>query len=126
MSIGTDMHPSASPIELTSRDMVHLTFIEANGTRHETKAEAGISVMVAARDRDISGILAECGGSMSCATCHVHIDPAWLPRVGAPDEMESAMLEMAIDPDETSRLSCQVLLTDELDGLVVHLPASQL
>ena len=106
--------------------MVQLTFIEANGTRHETNADAGISVMVAARDCDISGILAECGGSMTCATCHVHIDPAWLDRVGAPEGMESEMLEMAIDPNETSRLSCQVILTDALDGLVVHLPASQL
>ena len=106
--------------------MVQLTFIEANGARHETSADTGISVMVAARDCDISGILAECGGSMSCATCHVHIDPAWLDRVGTPDQMESEMLEMAIDPDETSRLSCQVILTDALDGLIVHLPATQI
>jgi 2Fe-2S ferredoxin len=106
--------------------MVHLTFIEANGARHEAGVQAGVSVMAAARDCDISAILAECGGSMACATCHVHIDPAWIGRVGTPDENESAMLEMAIDPDETSRLSCQVILTDALDGLVVHLPASQL
>jgi 2Fe-2S ferredoxin len=121
-----DQAASTSSTGTKSRDMVHLTFIEANGTRHETSADAGISVMVAARDCGIPTILAECGGSMTCATCHVHIDPAWLHRVGTPHEMESEMLEMAIDPGETSRLSCQVILTDELDGLVVHVPASQI
>ena len=73
--------------------MVQLTFIEANGTRHETSADAGISVMAAARDCDIAGILAECGGSMTCATCHVHIDPAWLDRVGTPEGMEIEIVD---------------------------------
>lgn len=81
--------------------------------------------MRAAINGDIGGILADCGGAMTCATCHVYIDPAWLPLVGAADETEQAMLEAAIDPTENSRLSCQVVLSDAYDGLIVHVPKSQ-
>jgi len=106
--------------------MVNIVFVQANGNRRELMAETGDSVMTVALNNDVRQILADCGGAMSCATCHVHIAREWLDRVGAADADEQAMLEMAIDPDETSRLSCQVVLTEELDGLVINLPASQI
>ena len=73
----------------------------------------------------IDGVLAECGGSCSCATCHCYVDEAWFEKVGEADGTEKIMLEMAIDPQPTSRLSCQIKVTEELDGLVVRLPESQ-
>jgi 2Fe-2S ferredoxin len=103
-----------------------INFIEADGAAHAVQGELGESVMEAARRNNIDAILADCGGSMSCATCHVHIDPAWWDRVGPPREAEEIMLELAIDPDETSRLSCQIEVRAELDGVVIHLPRSQL
>jgi 2Fe-2S ferredoxin len=106
--------------------MVNIVFVEANGARKQVSVPAGDSVMAAALANDIKQILADCGGAMSCATCHVHIAPEWLDRVCTADADERAMLEMAIDPDETSRLSCQIIVTDDLDGLVVNLPVSQL
>jgi ferredoxin, 2Fe-2S len=106
--------------------MVSITFIEVSGKTLNVPAEIGESVMKAARNGDVDAILADCGGSLSCATCHVHVAPEWWDRVGAPSETEREMLEMAIDPDETSRLSCQIEITEALDGLVLHLPKSQL
>ena len=81
--------------------------------------------MEGARSNDVPGIVADCGGCMSCATCHVYIAPEWLDRVGRAQKDEEAMLELAIDPQENSRLSCQVIVTSELDGLVVHIPEAQ-
>jgi 2Fe-2S ferredoxin len=106
--------------------MVRVTFIGADGTAREVATEAGQSVMRAAVESGIGGILGDCGGALSCATCHVHVSPKWMDRVGCPGDNEAVMLEMTIDPDETSRLSCQIILGDELDGLVVRLPHSQL
>ena len=81
--------------------------------------------MDGAVNNGIDGILAECGGAMSCATCHVYIDDAWVSKVAAPTEMEQEMLEVVSNPKETSRLSCQVTVTNEMEGLKVHLPESQ-
>ncbi len=81
--------------------------------------------MQLARKSGFAGILAECGGVCSCATCHVHIDKAWMPKLSEMEELEKDMLEFAEDVDDTSRLSCQIKVTDELDGLVVHVPESQ-
>ena len=81
--------------------------------------------MLAAVNNNVPGIVAECGGACSCATCHVHVDPDWYDRLPPPQDMEKDMLEFAIDPDETSRLSCQISITEELDGLVVRTPESQ-
>ncbi len=81
--------------------------------------------MRVARRNDFSGIVAECGGLCSCATCHVHIDPAWLPKLPPREELEVEMLDFAEGVDASSRLSCQITITPELDGLIVYVPESQ-
>ena len=83
------------------------------------EGDAGDIVMELARAQGIDGIDAECGGGCACATCHVHVDPAWMAKVGPPSEIEQDMLEFDGEVSETSRLSCQIELTDELDGLRV-------
>jgi 2Fe-2S ferredoxin len=89
-------------------------------------AAPGTTVMEAAVDNDIEGIVAECGGACSCATCHVYVDSAWSGRLPQPDAQEDGMLDCVLDRHASSRLSCQIVLTDELDGLVVHVPDAQL
>ncbi|MCL4166318.1 UNVERIFIED_CONTAM: hypothetical protein GTU68_009229 [Idotea baltica] len=81
--------------------------------------------MEGAVNNGIDGILAECGGALSCATCHVYLDEAWVDKVEAVSEMEKDMLEVVSSPKENSRLSCQILMKDELEGLTVHIPESQ-
>ena len=105
--------------------MPTVTFIAADGSQHEVKASPGVSLMQAAIDNGIEGIVAECGGACSCATCHCYVEDEWKSKTGQPHDMESAMLECVLDPKPNSRLSCQVILTDALDGLVVTLPESQ-
>ena len=105
--------------------MAKIIYISSDGATTEVEAQNGISVMQAAVNNGVPGIVAECGGACSCATCHVHVDPAWYPRLPEPQGTERDMLEFVIDPRETSRLSCQIKITDELDGLVVHTPVSQ-
>ena len=100
-------------------------YIENNGTEHEIHVENGVSVMQGAVDNMIDGIIAECGGACSCATCHCYVDEAWFDKVGAAEEMEQDMIDCAMEPQQTSRLSCQIMVSDELDGLVVRLPESQ-
>ena len=103
---------------------VHM--LQANGTRHTLAARSGRSLMQAAVDAGIDGIAADCGGCLSCATCHVFVDPAWMAQLPPPNHDERAMLEMTAAPAlPTSRLSCQVELTAALDGLVVQLPPTQ-
>jgi len=96
-----------------------VTFIQPDGTRQDVDAELGYSVMEAATLNGVAGIEAECGGACSCATCHVHVDPAWLDKLPAMEPMEDAMLEAANDRQANSRLSCQLEVTAEFDGLVV-------
>ena len=105
--------------------MPKITYIAADGTESVVEAKIGQSVMLTAINNNVPGIVAECGGACSCATCHVHVDPAWYEKLPAPEDMEKDMLEFAMDPDETSRLSCQIKVTEELDGLVVRTPESQ-
>lgn len=105
--------------------MIKITFIEANGTVHETEAEAGATVMETAIRNGVPGIVAECGGACTCATCQVYVDPKWFEVVGEPSMMEEDMLDFAFDVQPTSRLSCQVKVTDALDGLVVRVPERQ-
>jgi len=100
-------------------------YIEADGTEYEADVIVGTTVMQGAVDNMIDGILAECGGSCSCATCHCYVDEAWFKKVGEAGSTEKIMLEMAMDPQPTSRLSCQIKVTEELGGLVVRLPESQ-
>ncbi|MCU1692379.1 MAG: ferredoxin [Frankiales bacterium] len=106
--------------------MVHVVYLDPQGGRHELEGETGSSVMDLATKNGVPGIVAECGGFMNCASCHVYVDDTWAERVGPPPEEEGEMLEGALSPQlPTSRLSCQVPLTDELDGLVVRVAPEQ-
>lgn len=100
-------------------------FISHDGSEQEIHVAAGTSVMHAAVDNGVSGILADCGGSCSCATCHCYVDEQWVEKVGEADEVEAQMLDFVMEPQPNSRLSCQIIIDDELDGLIVRLPASQ-
>ena len=105
--------------------MPKLIIIENDGTRHELEAAPGSTVMENAIRKSINGILAECGGACACATCHVYVDEAFADKAGKPDPMEEDMLDFAYDVRPTSRLSCQIRMTDALDGLTVHIPERQ-
>ncbi|WP_281783673.1 2Fe-2S iron-sulfur cluster-binding protein [Sinimarinibacterium flocculans] len=105
--------------------MTTITFIQHDGTRHDVEATPGESVMQAAKNENLPGILADCGGACACATCHVVVDGAWASRLPPATEVESQMLEFTADKRETSRLSCQLRIDAELDGLIVHIPAEQ-
>jgi Ferredoxin len=106
--------------------MPRITFIEHDGTEHRLDVATGQSVMQAAMSNNVPGIIADCGGSCSCATCHVYVDPGWRDRVQPPSSSEKDMVECALHVQETSRLSCQIKVVDELDGLVVRIPESQI
>jgi len=105
--------------------MPQITFVSHDGNKQEVNVASGTSVMQAAIDNGIDAIVAECGGACSCATCHVYVDEAWVDKVPAAGDVEKDMIECVLDPQETSRLSCQVLVGDDLDGLVVRLPEKQ-
>ena len=105
--------------------MVTINYIDADGTTRTVEAEEGSTVMEAAVRGDVPGIVAECGGACACATCHVYVDEAWTELVGAPSPMEEDMLDFAADVRPTSRLSCQIRVRPELDGLVVRTPKQQ-
>lgn len=104
--------------------MPRIVFREPDGSERHVEADEGMSVMRAAVEHDVPGIVGECGGSMTCATCHVHVDDAWLNRVGPPSEEESFMLEFADDVRPQSRLSCQIAMRPDLDGVVLSVPAT--
>lgn len=106
--------------------MARINYVTHDGKTYAVDADDGISIMEAAQNNGVPGILADCGGCMSCATCHVYIDPEWLDTVGKAESDEEAMLEAAIDPRENSRLSCQVKASATLDGLIVHIPKTQI
>ena len=105
--------------------MAKITFIDAAGAARSVEAENGSTVMEAAIRNSIPGIEAECGGACACATCHVYVDEAWTDKVGKPQPMEDDMLDFAFDVRPNSRLSCQIKVRAELDGLVVTTPAKQ-
>ena len=106
--------------------MPKVTYIEHDGTETTLEAASGDSVMETAIAGGVDGIVAECGGSMMCATCHCYVDDAWIERTGTRSEGEDDMLESAVcEVKPTSRLSCQIAMTPELDGLIVHLPEEQ-
>ena len=106
--------------------MAKITYIEFDGTSHVVDVSPGMSVMEGAISNDVPGIEAECGGACSCATCHVYVDPMWAEATGSRQHMEAGMIESAMDLQETSRLSCQIEVSDKLDGLIVRLPELQL
>ena len=105
--------------------MPKVTYIEFDGATHQVEAQLGETMMEAALKNGVSSIVAECGGSCSCATCHVYVDEAWREKVGAPTPMEEDMLDFGFDVRPNSRLSCQIKVSDELDGLVVSTPERQ-
>ena len=105
--------------------MPKITYIDFTGTERTVEGKVGDSVMETATTNDLPGIDADCGGACACATCHVYVDDAWTALVGKPEELEAEMLDVADEVRETSRLSCQLKITEEMDGLVVHTPESQ-
>jgi len=105
--------------------MPKITYIEHNGKEHVVDVPVGWSVMEGAVKNLIPGIDADCGGACACATCHVHVDPAWVNKIPPKQDMEETMLDFAQELTETSRLSCQIKVGPELDGLVVRMPKSQ-
>ena len=105
--------------------MPKITYIEHDGSHHTVDAEIGSTVMETALRNDIASIVAECGGSCTCATCLVHVDDAWSATVGPPSAEEEEMLDSAFEVKPTSRLSCQIQVTEEMDGLIVRTPAYQ-
>jgi len=105
--------------------MVLVRFIQADASGQDIDIEPGISVMEGAVRAGVDGIDADCGGAVSCATCHVHVAPEWMGRLAPPDAEEREMLEVATGVDETSRLSCQIRVAADLAGLVLYVPATQ-
>ncbi len=105
--------------------MTKLIYIAHDGKRFEVEAENGSTVMENAIRNAVPGIEAECGGACACATCHVYVDEAWMPALGEPETMEDDMLDFAYEVRPNSRLSCQIKMHDELDGLVVTVPERQ-
>lgn len=105
--------------------MPKLTIIAYDGTPFEIDAQVGSTVMENAVRNSVPGIEAECGGACACATCHVYVDEAWSDKVGSPEAMEEDMLDFAFDVRPTSRLSCQIKMTADLDGVVVRVPEKQ-
>ena len=105
--------------------MPQVTFIAFNGTRHVVDAVSGLSLMQTALDHNVPGIDGDCGGQCSCATCHVFVEPDWTARTGPRSAHEDEMLNFAAELRDSSRLACQIQLTDALDGLVVSMPEGQ-
>tara|TARA_Y100000590_G_scaffold82095_1_gene91434 strand:+ start:556 stop:876 length:321 start_codon:yes stop_codon:yes gene_type:complete len=105
--------------------MPKITYIEHNGKKHEIDVPKDLTVMEGAIQNNISGIDADCGGSCACATCHVYVDEKWLNKLPKKENAEQDMLDVAFEPKKNSRLSCQIVVSDKLDGLVVKMPSKQ-
>ena len=105
--------------------MPKITYIEHNGKSHTINVANGLSVMEGAVQNNISGIDADCGGSMACATCHVYVKEGWFNKLPRKEDGEEDMIDMAYEPNKYSRLSCQLTVSDELEGLTVKLPEKQ-
>ena len=106
--------------------MPRVTYVQPNGQPKVVDVPAGTTVLEAAVDHDVAGIVAECGGACSCATCHVYVDPDWLDKLPTPDAQEDGMLDCVLDRRANSRLSCQIVVKNELDGLVVRVADEQI
>ena len=105
--------------------MPKITYKDKDGVSKTIEVENGLSVMEGAIQNDIPGIDADCGGAMACATCHVYVEEKWLDKLPKPEEGETDMIDMAFEPKKNSRLSCQITVTDDLDGLIVTTPEKQ-
>jgi 2Fe-2S ferredoxin len=105
--------------------MPKVTYIQFDGSESVIDVKPGLTVMEGAVKNNVRGIDADCGGACACATCHVYVDPAWTDKTGEKSAMEESMLDFAENVAPNSRLSCQIKVTDELDGLIIRLPESQ-
>ena len=105
--------------------MPKITYVDNQGNSKTINVDNGLTVMEGAIRNDISGIDADCGGSMACATCHVYVEEKWLNKIPKAEEAEVDMIDMAYEPKKNSRLSCQIIVSDELDGLEVTTPEKQ-
>ena len=105
--------------------MPKITYIEHTNKKHIIEVSKNMSVMEGAIQNNITGIDADCGGSMACATCHVYVDEKWFNKLEKKDEAEEDMLDMAYQPNKFSRLSCQLIVSNELDGLILRMPSKQ-
>ena len=105
--------------------MPKITYIDDEGNSKTIEVENGLSVMEGAIQNNIPGIDADCGGSMACATCHVYVEEKWLNKIQKAEEAEEDMIDMAFEPKKNSRLSCQLIVSEELDGLIVTTPSKQ-
>ena len=105
--------------------MAKIKYIEHNGNEHTVDVQNGLTVMEGAVQNDIPGIDADCGGGMACATCHVYVKEDWLDKLPDKEDGEEDMLDMAFEPKNNSRLSCQLIVSDDLDGLEVNIPSKQ-
>ncbi len=105
--------------------MAKITYIEHSGKLRIIQVQNGLTVMEGAVQNDILGIDADCGGGMACATCHVYVKEEWFDKLLKKEDGEEDMLDMAFEPKQNSRLSCQILVSDELDGLTVSIPSKQ-
>ena len=105
--------------------MAKITYITHDNQNYTLDVQNGLTVMEGAVQNDIPGIDADCGGGMACATCHVYVKEEWLDKLAKKEDGEEDMLDMAFEPKKNSRLSCQIMVTDQLDGLVVNLPVKQ-
>ena len=107
--------------------MPKITYITFDGSKHTVEVPIGLTVMEGARDNNIPGIEADCGGACACSTCHVYIDEDWINKLPPVDDIEKDMLDFAFEPDEnSSRLTCQIEVTEKLDGLIVKMPEKQI
>ena len=106
--------------------MAKITYIENNGKSHSVDVADGLTVMEGAVQNNIPGIDADCGGGMACATCHVYVKDEWFDRINKKSEGEDDMIDQAYEPKKSSRLSCQIQVSPEIDGLEVHLPGKQI
>jgi ferredoxin, 2Fe-2S len=105
--------------------MASITYVEHNGTAHTVEVATGVSLMEGALGNGVPGIDGDCGGNAACATCHVYVAPGWDSRTGSRSANEEAMLDLADGLQDNSRLACQIFASDDLDGLVVTMPATQ-
>ena len=105
--------------------MAKITYTDQLGNSKTLEIENGLSVMEGAIQNDVPGIEADCGGSMACATCHVYVEEKWLDKLPKAEDGEIDMIDMAFEPKKNSRLSCQLTVSDELDGLIVNIPSKQ-
>ena len=105
--------------------MAKITYKDFQGNSKTIEVEKGLSVMEGAIQNNISGIDADCGGSMACATCHVYVEEKWLDKLPKAEDAEVEMIDMSYEPKKNSRLSCQLIVSDELDGLIITTPSKQ-